>query len=196
MVDNCQWIRAQRGPMSWWAAYSEARREKVARDSLTALGLEVFLPQERETVRRKIPRVNQYRLETREVPLFPRYLFVSGELGELRAIKIARGIIDLVRCGIEPLEVPSVIIERLRAGLPAKPERRLSFRGDVGDKFEFRGPFKGLIGCIKSIAELDETGNITAWVEMLGAERELEIPFQSVDNLLRGGLRIPATVEL
>ena len=181
--------------MTWWAAYCEPRREAFARDQLSAAGFEVFYPFERVTRRvraRRDVRCNVYRLTTVDEPLFPRYLFVDAE--NAVGLRDVRGVIDVVRnCGA-PVEVPVDVVGRLRAftdldgklSVVDEARLRLGFPGREGDRFRFAvgTPLEGLVGRIASLARLDDTGVVRAFVVMLGAERLVDVSHRVVGPIV------------
>lgn len=96
--------------MSWYAVYTQPRSESLAGEHLSRQGFDVFLP--RYLKRRSHAR----RVDTVPAPLFPRYVFVGFQVAEggWRVIRSTRGVIDLVRNGIQPVPVPDVIIEEIK----------------------------------------------------------------------------------
>jgi transcriptional antiterminator RfaH len=95
---------------NWYAVYTQPRNETLASEHLERQGFEVFYP--RYLKRRSHAR----RIEVAPAPLFPRYLFVSFDIGNAgwRAIRSTRGVIDLVRNGIDPVPVSEAIIDEIR----------------------------------------------------------------------------------
>jgi hypothetical protein len=91
----------------WIAVQTITGRELVAGKSLEELGARVFLPlaQPRRMHRRGSPWV--------ERAYFPGYLFAEVSAW-LREHRMAAGVIDAVKAGHEPLEIPVKIIEELR----------------------------------------------------------------------------------
>src|SRR5262249_21000931 len=95
---------------NWYAVYTQPQSEQLASEHLARQGFEVFFP--RYLKRRSHAR----HVEKVPAPLFPRYLFVSfdAEVAGWRVIRSTRGVIDLVRNGIDPVAVSSEIIEEIR----------------------------------------------------------------------------------
>jgi transcription antitermination factor NusG len=183
--------------MSWWAVYTEPRRELFARDQLLEAGYaEVFCPFERITRRDTAARTRHKPVRTFQEPIFPRYLFIANQAGELDVPRVnaVRGVATVVKSvSGRPLEAPNEVIEALRKvatadGLVAA--RDLSkfssrFTGKPGDRFIYRHrPFEGLVGCLSSIAELDATGNVRIWLNILGGEREIVVNHKAVGRIL------------
>ena len=174
--------------MGWHAAYTEHGRELFARDNLRARGVETICLFDSVTRRIKVRGQNAYRVVVRDEPLFPHYLFVNTV--DYACVRETRGVVDLVKSGGVPLCMPHRVIERLRAlAGPDGCMTRLDttkpsfhFKAAAGDRVEFvkGSPLYGLIGRIASIARLDESGEVTAWVNMLGGERQIEVPYTSL----------------
>jgi transcriptional antiterminator RfaH len=93
----------------WYAVYTQPRNERMASEHLARQNFEVFFPQylKRRSHARKI--------EVVPAPLFPRYLFVSVDTWQAgwRAIRSTRGVIDLVRNGLDPVPVAHGIIDEI-----------------------------------------------------------------------------------
>lgn len=95
---------------NWYAVYTQPRKEAVAQEHLERQGFEVFLP--RYLKRRSHAR----RVDTVPAPLFPRYIFVAfdAEVSGWHVIRSTRGVIDLVRNGLAPVQVSASIIEGIK----------------------------------------------------------------------------------
>lgn len=102
--------------MAWWAVYCEAGRERLAADSLLALGLDVFFPHEKIKRRVCLRRSSIYKIRESELAVFPRYLFVEGgEVVGAGLLRRARGVLALVSGPDGPLCVSERVVARLRA---------------------------------------------------------------------------------
>lgn len=180
--------------MTWWAAYCEARRERVAKEACASAGFDTFLPYERVKRRVRMPG-GRSRLVDRDEPVFPRYLFVDAP--QALRVRESRAVITVVNACGRALAVPLDVIEALRSCASAvgqvgvaRDVTRLSsrLRWAVGDAFRFgpSTPLSGFVGEISSLSKLDESGVIRAWVTMLGSRREVEVSHRAVGNLLTG----------
>jgi transcription antitermination factor NusG len=177
--------------MTWRAVYCESKRELLARDGLVEAGFRVFCPFEKVTRRIKLRGQNEFRVETVNVSVFPNYLFIDSD--SVFAIESVRGVISLVCAGTNLLPIPDRVMERLFAladphgCVGSKNSNKISsgFLGVVGSAFEFKGRLLGLIGHISSLARLDETGEVSAWVEMLGGEHEVQVSHQDVGQFIQ-----------
>jgi transcriptional antiterminator RfaH len=94
----------------WYVAQSHVHAESKAATHLGRQGFEVYLPRYRKQRR------HARRIDVVAAPLFPRYLFVSIDLGAQRwhSIRSTIGITRLVGNGDEPDMVSPEIIEGLR----------------------------------------------------------------------------------
>ena len=94
----------------WYAVNTKAHCEAFACASLDRLGVEVFLPVLKE---QKVLR--GYRHSTTS-PLFPRYLFAKFDVShQLRAVKYAQGVKNVVMFGSSPSIVDESIIHAIRS---------------------------------------------------------------------------------
>tara|TARA_B100000315_G_scaffold260191_2_gene319886 strand:- start:1095 stop:1598 length:504 start_codon:yes stop_codon:yes gene_type:complete len=96
---------------SWYAVYTHAQKEWVARNHLERQGFMSYLPVYRKVIR--------HARNVREIerPLFPRYLFVRVTL-EGRAhnpIRSTIGVNEIVCHGNVPIPVPEEIINSLKS---------------------------------------------------------------------------------
>jgi transcriptional antiterminator RfaH len=94
----------------WYVVLTKPKQETRAEEHLRAQGGEVFLPQITLEKMRKGKRVNV--IES----LFPGYLFVNVEGCEhlIGRIRSTRGVRQLLRFGIEPIELRQYLIDDLR----------------------------------------------------------------------------------
>ena len=170
--------------MSWRAIYCISGQEALAAKELKSLGHSVFYPFEQFRRHKKVLNTTQVRWVNQA--LFPGYIFVDADFIDLEFVQ---GAISVVRSGLRPLSIPVGVISALRTladpdGLIrsedlTKNSSRL--KGAVGDNvYIFKGPFEGLIAKIHSLSRLDETGEISAWVEAFNGTIKIEVPFTSV----------------
>ena len=94
----------------WYVVLTKPKQETRAEEHLRAQGGEVFIPQITLEKMRKGKRVNV--IES----LFPGYLFVNVEGCEhlIGSIRSTRGVRQLLRFGIEPIELRQDLIDDLR----------------------------------------------------------------------------------
>ena len=94
----------------WYVVLTKPKQEARAEEHLTAQGGEVFLPRIQLEKVRKGKRVNVIE------PLFPGYLFVNVKGCEqlVGSIRSTRGVRQLLRFAVEPVEIRQEIIEDLK----------------------------------------------------------------------------------
>ena len=154
----------------WFAFYTHIHRERLANDSIAALGFEVFTPFEKRVVRKANRKPRIY-----EAALFPRYGFVRFDPNDHRWGKImdAKGVVEILTTSSVPRSVPDQLIDGLRLAVrmgnldKTKPP-------EVGMRVEATdGPFVDWVGKI-----LRSKGKERARVlfSLFGATREVEMP--------------------
>jgi transcriptional antiterminator RfaH len=147
----------------WYVAQSQVHAESKAAMHLGRQGFEVYLPRYRK--RRRHAR----RIDVVAAPLFPRYLFVSIDLGaqRWRSIQSTIGITRLVGNGDEPGVVSPEIIGGLRDredadGFVLLEQRRFSPGDQVrishGALCDCLGLYEGISGEHRSAILLDLLG--------------------------------------
>lgn len=154
----------------------------MARDALVGMGMEVFCPFESVKRRRNLSR-GRSKLETVELPVFSPYLFVRTD--SYLAAQRARGVHSLVKSRGLPLVVPDAVMKMIVAatdptGRTDKSPRNKSFwfKPKVGENVNvIDGPFNGFMAEVKSLARLDETGAISAWVTIFGRPTSVDLPY-------------------
>lgn len=161
---------------NWYVAYTQARHEKLAQDHLARQGFEVFCPQYRKR------RSHARRVDMVPAPLFPRYLFVAfdADSPEWRVIRSTRGVVDLVRNGLDLVPVPAAVIDDIRGredqdgfvvlARHIKLERGDRIRIDSGAFADHEAIFH---------AQRDED-RVIALLSMLGRKVLVEVPIRSV----------------
>lgn len=158
--------------LSWFAIYTKPRQEHVALVNLERQSFECFLPMAMNPYQRRSTR-NAIRGE----PLFPRYLFLNAlpEVQNLATVRSTRGVVGLVRAGLELITVPEYII----AGLKTRMDRDTGLialdpvplkRGDNVRIFD--GPLVGLEGVLKE--HRSQTRSVLL-LKMLGRENTIEM---------------------
>jgi transcriptional antiterminator RfaH len=133
----------------WYLVYAKPQREAVAREQLAQQGYTVFLPMVKQ--KRRIRGKRATRLE----PFFPRYLFISLNKTDdnWSPIRSTVGVINLVRFGGLPAQVPDSVVDFLLAreqeSLIVHPTCDFS-KGDTVRVVS--GPFEGVEALFSSSA--------------------------------------------
>lgn len=160
----------------WYAAYTQPRNEALAMEHLGRQGFDVYCPRYRKR------RSHAGRIDVVASPLFPRYVFVAFDPGAARwqAIRSTRGVIDLVKNGLDPSPVPDFILTEIRAredesGLVVLDNQLNLARGD---KFSIAaGPFAGHTAIFE--IRRDEV-RVHALLSLLGREVHVQLPVDAI----------------
>jgi transcription antitermination factor NusG len=94
--------------LPWWAVYTRHQHEKTAAETMTAKGLEVFLPLYTSVRRWKDRR------KLLSLPLFPGYLFVRGALDQRLKVLTTPGVHMILSQGEQTATIPENEIEAIR----------------------------------------------------------------------------------
>ena len=159
----------------WFVVQAQPNAESKAVFHLNRQGFATYLP--RYLKRRRHAR----RVDTVAAPLFPRYLFVSIDMGvqRWRSIFSTVGVSRIVCNGEMPTAVPDQVIENLRArehdGL-VKLDLRPSFR--VGDKVRLLdGAFADCLGLYEGLKDGDR---VALLLDLLGRKVRVTVDTDSV----------------
>jgi len=160
----------------WYAAYTQPRNEALAMEHLARQGFDVYCPryQKRRSHAGKIDHVAS--------PLFPRYVFVAFDPDTARwqAIRSTRGVIELVKNGLEPSPVPDLILKEIRA---REDESGYVVLGNAlnlarGDKFSISaGPFAGHTAIFET--KRDDV-RVHALLSLLGREVHVQLSIDAI----------------
>lgn len=159
----------------WFVVQAQPNAEHKAVFHLNRQGFATYLP--RYLKRRRHAR----RVDTVAAPLFPRYLFVSIDMGvqRWRSIFSTVGVSRIVCNGEMPTAVPDQVIENLRArehdGL-VKLDFRPSFR--IGDKVRLLdGAFADCLGLYEGLKDGDR---VALLLDLLGRKVRVTVDTDSV----------------
>ena len=168
-LDHYPELRDRPEGRRWFVVQCQPRKEVYAQTNLKRQDFHSFLPRFRKTVR--------HARKTRETlaPLFPRYLFVSLDLGRdrWRSVLGTYGVTRLVTDGFWPAPVPQGLVEDLVAATEQFGAIEFSDALTPGEKVRFlNGPFAETIG---RLVRLDDAGRAQVLLELLGSEREVSV---------------------
>lgn len=158
----------------WYAVHALPRAEERAARELAAQGFATFLPRIVRTVR------HARRLETRTVPLFPRYLFVRLDPARerWRAVNGTIGVARLLACGEWPQPVPPGIVEALRASCDRAGVLAPQAGWRAGQKVRLvAGPFAERIG---ELCRVDGPGRVRVLLALMGGTVAVTVPESTV----------------
>jgi transcriptional antiterminator RfaH len=161
---------------NWFVVYTQPRNEDLASEHLARQGFDVYFPRYRKT------RSHARRVDVVPSPLFPRYIFVGFDVmsATWRSIRSTRGVIDIVRNGIDPVPVPEGTIEEIKAreddgGFVVLGKHLRLARGD-----RFRidsGPFAS---CVAIFESKKDEARVIALLSLLGRKVSVELPIAAV----------------
>ena len=170
-------------PGRWYVVQCKPLRERVAAERLRIdLQLGVYLAEVRQWVREA----------ARSVPLFPGYLFVRADLGQVKlsSINATPGVLRLLDFGGGPQVVPDRVVEALvesvdclntAGGLPRhrfQPGARVVL---------IRGPLEGLEAVF--VGPTPPQARVRVLLEFLGRLQEVQVP---AGDLVPAGNVVPA----
>lgn len=155
--------------MTWYCLHTKPRREARASDHLASeLGLVTYFP--RISQRRIYRRVSREMVEA----LFPRYIFCQADATQLRAIRYAQDVLDVVRMGGEPVKVSEDLIAQLRAWTGSSNILRIEHVFHAGDRVKIiDGPMQGLEAVV--LENRSETDRVAILLSILGRDAQLTI---------------------
>jgi len=161
---------------AWYAVYTQPSKEALATMNLRRQEFEVYLP------RYSKKRSHARKVEWIAAPLFPRYLFVAMDVEKARwrAIHSTIGVSHLVCFGNQPLRVPNLIIDGLKARENEKGH--IVFTPPVpfakGDTVKvLDGAFSESIGVIE---HLDDQGRVTMLLDLMGRQVKAKTSLQGI----------------
>lgn len=160
----------------WYAVYTQPRNELMASEHLARQGFEIFFP--RYLKRRSHAR----RIEFVPAPLFPRYLFTRFDVNDAgwRAVRSTRGVIDLVRNGIDPVKLPPGVIDQMRARQGDDGYVQLSSNLNLARGARIRiesGPFADYEAIFEAKRDNDR---VVALLSLLGRKVVVELPVAAI----------------
>ena len=164
----------------WFAVYTKPHQEHTALTNLERQSFECYLPEgDSANIGSGAAR------KKRNEPLFPRYLFLRAtpEQESLASVRSTRGVVDLVRAGIDLIRIPTSVINGLRSR--SHPETGLirihSDSLKSGDAVKvFDGPFAALEGVF---GEHRGRNRSFLLLEILGRRTPVEVESQSLRKL-------------
>lgn len=137
-LDEQKWTAVR-----WYALYTKSRHEKLVQQELAKKGIEAFLPL------RKIVRQWSDRKKTIEEPLFKSYIFVRAPFSERFTILNTVGVVQYVRQGADPAEVPEKELLTIRRFVEENIEIDPFPYLKTGERVYVRsGPFRGAEGFV------------------------------------------------
>ena len=158
--------------MPWYAIRTKPHQERVAHVHLNQLCEETLLP--------------MLKLESVVEPLFPGYLFAQFDLqARYRAVKFARGVLNIVEFGAHPAEVEDRTIEAIKERVVDGYVHVASSSFHEGQVVRIAaGPLVGLEAVF--LREMKKQQRVCVLLNMLGRHTEM--------TLTRDQIRLPHAV--
>ena len=162
----------QTSQANWFAVYSKPRQEQIALENLERQGFRCFLPMAVNPYQRR-----SKKQQKRTEPLFPRYLFLNAipDQQSLGSVRSTVGVSNLVRFGMQLIEVPNHIINGIqdRCDLETGLVQLKPVPVEIGDRVKvFDGPFAGIEGIFRERRGKDRA---LLLMSMLGTESTVEV---------------------
>ena len=171
---------------TWYVVLTKAKQEERAEEHLRAQGGEVFLPKIQIEKIRKGKRVEVVE------PLFPGYLFVNIQGCEqlVGSIRSTRGVRQILRFGIKPIEIQQGLIDDLKARCNSQFEGQVEGQAtslndkqtifNPGQKIEVTsGPFKAYQAIFK---QFDGEARAIILLNVLNQQQELLVELQQLQT--------------
>lgn len=161
---------------TWYALYTRHQHEKNASQVLSQKGFETFLP--------LYQAIHQWKDRKKEIwlPLFPSYVFVSGDLSRSLDVLKTPGVVGFVSSSGRPAVIPSEQIQAVRQVVlrsRAEPHPFLQ----AGDRVRVKsGSLAGVEGIL---VRKKNYWRLVISVEMLGKSVATEIEASVIERVRR-----------
>lgn len=157
---------------NWFVVVSKPRQEQIALENLQRQGFECFLPMAENPYQRR----RKKHLQIIE-PLFPRYLFLYAiaDAQNLSPVRYTKGVLSMVRFGIELAVISDSIIQALKTKIVLDTGliRIQPITAKAGDKIRiFDGPLAGINGIVQ---EVNSESRALILMELLGRPTTVEV---------------------
>jgi len=160
--------------MPWYVIRTKPHQERIALVHLSQLCEETLLPMlKHETAAHR-------RKATTVEPLFPGYLFARFDLQEkYRAIKFARGVLNIVEFGSQPAEVEGATIEAIKERLEDGYAQITSPSFQEGQVVQIAtGPLAGLE--VVFVREMKKQQRVCVLLNMLGLQTKMTMRIDQI----------------
>lgn len=160
----------------WYAIYTKSRNEKKVAETLSAKGIEVYLPLLR-TLRQWSDRKKKV-----EIPLFRGYLFVYIFDKKYLEVLQTDGVVRFITFRNERISIPLYQIEAVKAYLnEEEPVSQETIDYIPGDFVEVaRGPMKGLQG---TLVKFKGKRRVLMEIESIGQHLFLDLPKSILEKI-------------
>lgn len=162
-------------PLEWYALYTRHQHEKSVAEHLHRLGFDVLLPLYRE--------VHQWkdRRKQVEMPLFPCYVFFSGDLRQRISALSLPGVSSLVTSGGKVCVIPDQEFDAVRRAVASSATVEPHPYMECGDRVRVvSGPLAGVEGIV---ARRKDALRIVLSIQMLARSIAVEIDESVVERI-------------
>ena len=159
----------------WLCVQCKPQQETKAETNLSRQGIDVYLPLE------SIKNKHRSKSSASKKPMFPGYLFIYANLEQqdLSVVRSTLGCIALLRHGVQPAVVPTVVIEGIQRAERALQERFESHLGlTPGAMYEILEP--GFSGHAATFVALDSRERVRVLITLLNSKREVVVSRKSL----------------
>lgn len=154
---------------AWYLAQIKPQAYRIAQRNLHRQEIPTFLPLHNVT------RKERGRFVTRDVPLFPGYMFVAFDItsGALRKVNATLGVNRIVTVGDTPADIPRHVVEGLRQRCDDSGRLDVPDAPGIGDEVTLvMGPFADFVATVE---KLDPDQRIWVLIDLLGRKTRLAI---------------------
>ncbi len=163
---------------SWYLVYTKPKQEKLSQENLQRQGYETYLPLMRERKRRRGKIVQAIE------PMFSRYLFIrlNTVTDNWSPIRSTLGVTGIVRFGLQPTEVPEILIKTIQAkdnedGIQNTATPQLN----AGDKIRIaEGPMSGYEGLFIDKNSLER---VTVLLDIIGKSTKVNVSEAQLERI-------------
>ena len=164
------------GQNRWYVVHTHPNAERKAATHMTRQGFLTYLPRYRKKRR------HARRVEVVHAALFPRYLFVTIDMGtqRWRSINSTIGVRGLVCNGEEPAPVAGSVIDALRSREDEQGLIRLAARPQfkAGEKVRLIGA--AFVDCLGLFEEMKDNERVSILLDLLGRKVRVFLDLDSV----------------
>lgn len=164
----------------WYALYANSNQQLKIRDRLLAHGMEAYVPC------KKVERSHARKVELKDVPIIPTYVFFICDTNELPLVRQVQGVSRIVRTFLHTgdyVRIPDEQVQNIREAC-TRADGELTFsEGGVpfrnGTKVRVTGGmFKGIVGEVAQIDESKPLSSLFLRIENLAcAKVEIETKY-------------------
>lgn len=163
--------------ISWWVVQTKPQAELIAIKNLNNQGLTTYCPIfKKENIRGHKIKINTY-------PLFPRYVFVKGDISAQKNIHLIRstiGVRELLKIGEDPAKISCQLINELKR-MEAKKLNETKSHFNPGENVRIK---TGIYKDIEAVYQMDEGVNRSiVLLSIINKETPLRIDKRALNKI-------------